>query len=57
MGESELFTSAVRGAVPTFESGYYGAPTQVGLGATLDQQVLSNHPYAPVSGGLDPSLG
>lgn len=57
VGESELFTSAVAGASPSFERGQYRAPERAGLGAALDANVLAAHPYAPVSGGLDPSLG
>ena len=57
VGESELFTSAVHGAAPVFENGCFRAPTEVGIGTTLNHQVLNKHPYAPVSGGLDPSLG
>ena len=57
VGESELFTRAVHDQVPVFERGCYAAPTKVGLGATLDPKSLINHPYAPVCGGLDPSLG
>ena len=57
VGESGLFTSAVHGEVPALQSGCYAAPTQVGLGAAIDPQVLINHAYAPVSGGLDASLG
>ncbi len=57
VGESELFRSAVHGTEPRFEAGRYGMPTLVGIGAALDAQRLDEHPYAPVAGGLDPSLG
>lgn len=57
VGESELFTHAVHGAQPRFKCGQYGAPDNSGLGASLDAAALADHPYAPVAGGLDPSLG
>jgi galactonate dehydratase len=57
VGESELFTHAVHGAVPRFERGRYSAPGAVGTGASVNMQVLANHPFAPVIGGLDPALG
>lgn len=57
VGESELFTHAVHGAQPRFRRGQYGAPDNSGLGASLDASALADHPYAPVAGGLDPSLG
>ena len=57
VGESELFTQCVVGAAPVFEHGFFLQPVAAGLGAALDDAVLQAHPYAPVSGGLDPSLG
>ena len=57
VGESELFKSAVHGAVPRFAVDRYDMPMLAGLGAAVDPQKLDEHPYAPVSGGLDPSLG
>ncbi len=57
VGESELFTTAVNGAMPHFEAGHFRKPTQIGIGAAVDDTVLAAHPFAPVSGGLDPSLG
>ena len=57
LGESELFTTAVHGVAPHFEGGYFLKPTQIGMGATVDDRMLAAHPFAPVSGGLDPSLG
>lgn len=57
VGESELLSSAVRGATPTFEGGFYLAPESAGVGASVDTMTLSSHPYAAVSGGLDPVLG
>ena len=57
VGESELFRSAVHGAVPRFAVGRYDIPMLAGIGAAVDPQKLDEHPYAPVSGGLDSSLG
>lgn len=57
VGESTLFTEAVHGQSPIFANGHFAAPTQIGIGAALDENVLHAHPYAPVAGGLDPSLG
>lgn len=57
VGESELFSSAARGVSPTFEGGFYRAPETAGIGASVDAMTLSSHPYATVSGGLDPTLG
>jgi galactonate dehydratase len=57
VGESELFVSAVHGSVPTFERGGYKMPDAAGLGASVDVRALDAHPFAPVIGGLDPSLG
>jgi galactonate dehydratase len=57
VGESELFTQAVHGAQPRFTRGRYLTPHNTGLGASLDAAVLADQPYAPVAGGLDPSLG
>ncbi|MBL8311026.1 MAG: mandelate racemase/muconate lactonizing enzyme family protein [Burkholderiales bacterium] len=57
VGESELFTRAVHDATPGFQDGHYLAPAANGIGAQLDGAVLAARPYAPVSGGLDPSLG
>jgi len=57
VGESELFTSSVGGDKPTFAQGRYSAPTSPGLGMELNATVLAAHPYEPVSGGLDASLG
>ena len=57
VGESELFVDAVQGSVPTFELGGYKRPDAAGLGASVDVHALDAHPFAPVIGGLDPSLG
>jgi len=57
VGESALFTEAVHGQYPSFTNGRFAAPTHAGIGAALDETVLRAHPYAPVTGGLDPSLG
>jgi galactonate dehydratase len=57
VGESELFVGAVHGSVPTFELGGYKRPDAAGLGASIDMHALDAHPFAPVMGGLDPSLG
>jgi galactonate dehydratase len=57
VGESELFTAAVKGASPVFAAGHFAAPLSNGVGAALDATVLAAHPYAPVAGGLDASLG
>jgi galactonate dehydratase len=57
VGESELFTTAVRGSLPTFELGGYNMPDAAGLGASVDMHALDAHPFASVIGGLDPSLG
>ena len=57
VGESELFVAAVHGSVPTFELGGYKMPDSAGLGASVDVHALDAHPFAPVLGGLHPSLG
>ena len=57
VGESALFTSAVGDAAPVFEAGKFLQPAAAGIGAVVSEAVLGAHPYAPVSGGLDPSLG
>ena len=57
VGESALFTTAVQGSVPAFERGRYAAPSAAGIGASVDMGKFDRHPFAPVSGGLDPSLG
>ncbi|MEO7255750.1 MAG: mandelate racemase/muconate lactonizing enzyme family protein [Casimicrobium sp.] len=57
VGESEFFTTAVDGVAPLFEAGRYLLPSQLGIGAAVNEQKLKENPYATVSGGLDPSLG
>ncbi len=57
VGESRLFTSAIHGVTAKFDGGHFALPLGAGIGASLDGQVLADHPYFPVSGGLDPSLG
>lgn len=49
--------SAVGDAAPVFEAGKFLQPAAAGIGAVVSEAVLGAHPYAPVSGGLDPSLG
>ncbi len=57
VGESELFTNATGGVAAKFDAGYFAMPRRAGIGASVDEQVLADHPYHPVTGGLDPSLG
>ena len=57
VGESDLFTSAIGGAAPKFANRHFAMPVLAGIGASVDARVLALHPYAPVSGGLDPALG
>jgi galactonate dehydratase len=57
VGESELFERCVDGAAPQFAGGSFGAPLRPGIGMALNLELLAQHPYAPVTGGLDPSLG
>lgn len=57
VGESELFTRATGGVTAKFDAGYFAMPQRAGIGASVDDQLLLAHPYGPVSGGLDPSLG
>ena len=57
VGESELFTSAIGGVAMKFDGGHFALPPRSGIGASVDGQVLADHPFLPVSGGLDPSLG
>jgi len=57
VGESALFTGAVHGASPTFAHGHFNAPDAAGIGAAIATDVLTQHPYAPVTGGPHPSLG
>ena len=57
VGESDLFTSLIHGVSPRFDGAHYQMPPQTGIGAVVDEETLSTHLYAPVSGGLDPSLG
>lgn len=57
VGESDLFEQCVDGAAPHFADGNFGAPLQPGIGAAVNAGLLTRHPYAPVTGGLEPSLG
>lgn len=57
VGESVLFTAAVNNFSPEFARGHYAVPAQPGIGASITADALAQHPFAPVSGGLDPSLG
>ncbi len=57
VGESEFFTTAVGGVSPTFDSGQFAMPMGAGIGVSVGEQVLADHPFLPVTGGLDPSLG
>ena len=57
VGESDLFERCVDGALPRFAEGSFGAPPGPGMGAALNAALLAQYPYAPVTGGLDPSLG
>ena len=56
-GESPLFGSCVGNAAPVFDAGNFLQPAAAGIGAAVSEAALAAHPYAPVSGGLDPSLG
>ena len=57
VGESELFDSCVGGSGPQLRGGHFLRPERPGIGAALGETALTSHPYASVSGGLDPSLG
>ena len=57
VGESDLFTTSIGGAAPKFADGRFAMPLTPGIGASVDAAFLADHPYAPVSGGLDPALG
>ena len=57
VGESELFANAIGVVAAKFDGGHFALPLRAGIGASVDDQALADHPYAPVSGGLDPSLG
>jgi galactonate dehydratase len=57
LGESDLFRQMVFNAHPTLRNGAFVVPTEAGLGATVDEFTLSQHPLRAVGEGLDPSLG
>ncbi|MEO7761830.1 MAG: mandelate racemase/muconate lactonizing enzyme family protein, partial [Casimicrobiaceae bacterium] len=58
VGESSLLFDVVGGVGPKLIDGEFQAPASVaGLGVSLDDAVLAQHPFAPVGAGLDPRLG
>jgi galactonate dehydratase len=57
LGESELYERMVFGAHPEMKDGAFVVPTTPGLGATVDEALLNQHPWQPVIDGLHPSLG
>jgi galactonate dehydratase len=57
LGESELYRRLVFDAHPDMVDAAFRVPTEVGLGATLDELALSQHPLKTVGEGLHPSLG
>ncbi len=57
LGESDLYRQVVFGAHPSMVDGAFVVPTEPGLGATVDQFTLAEHPMQPVQDALHPSLG